>query len=128
MSSIVSDISYVQETKRGRPESHVWDHFIKQSLGSGHYSAKCHYCASSWSKGRPETLKAHLALYCSQMPLNIKSEFMELLASGNTSANRKQKENSNDSSAIIDIDKKNKIDQALIRFFICCGIPFSIVD
>src|SRR5947208_11905073 len=111
MNSVISDRPDIRVAKSGRPESHAWDHFTKQSLGSGHYSAKCHYCASSWSRGRPETLKAHLALYCSQVPLNIKSEFMELLASGNTSANRKQKENSNDSSDVIDIDKKNKIYQ-----------------
>ncbi|RIB00051.1 hypothetical protein C2G38_2235835 [Gigaspora rosea] len=27
----------------------------------------------------------------------------------------------------IETSKKNRIDQALIRFFICCGIPFSAV-
>jgi|ERR1700722_1415728 hypothetical protein len=121
MSSVVTDTP-----KRGRPESYVWDHFIKESLGSGHYSAKCHYCSSSWSRGKPETLKSHLALYCSQVPLNIKTEYMEILALGNTSTNRKT--NSNNSSAEIDINQKEKIDQALIRFFVCCGIPFSVVD
>lgn len=114
--------------KRGRPESHVWDHFTKESLGSGHYSAKCHYCATSWSKGKPETLKSHLALYCNHVPLNTKTEYMEMLARGNTSVNRKQQTSSNNSSAEIDIDKKDKIDQSLVRWFVCCGIPFSIVD
>ena len=127
MSTVVSDTSDIQETKRGRPESRVWDHFTKASLGSGHYSAKCHYCSASWPKGRPETLKSHLALYCDQAPLNIKAEYMELLASGNTSANRKQT-NSDNSSIEIDTNRKDKIDQALIRFFVCCGIPFSVVD
>ncbi|EXX61721.1 uncharacterized protein OCT59_025798 [Rhizophagus irregularis] len=40
--------------------------------------------------------------------------------------NRKQKTDS-DSSVELTADKKDKIDQALIRFFICCGIPFSTV-
>ncbi|GBC48407.2 ribonuclease H-like domain-containing protein [Rhizophagus irregularis DAOM 181602=DAOM 197198] len=40
--------------------------------------------------------------------------------------NRKQKTDS-DSSAELTADRKDKIDQALIRFFICCGIPFSTV-
>ena len=73
MSTVVSDTSDIQETKRGWPESRVWDHFTKASLGSGHYSAKCHYCFASWPKGRPETLKSHLTLYCDQASLNIKA-------------------------------------------------------
>src|SRR2546421_12108088 len=98
MNSEISDTPDIREAKRSHSESHAWDHFTKQPLGSGHYSAKCHYCAASWSKGRPETLKSHLALYCSQVPLKIKTEFMELLAMRNTSVNRQQQTNSNDSS------------------------------
>jgi len=128
MNSVISDRPDIRVAKRGQPESHAWDHFTKESLGSGHYSAKCHYCATSWSKGRPETLKAHLALYCSQVPLNIKAEYMEMLAVGNTSVNRQQQSNSNDSSTELDINQTDKIDQALVRFFVCCGIPFSTVD
>jgi len=116
MNSVISDRPDIRVAKRGRPESHAWDHFTKESLGSGHYSAKCHYCATSWSKGRPETLKAHLALYCSQVPLNIKAEYMEMLAVGNTSVNRQQQSNSNDSSTELDINQTDKIDQALVRF------------
>jgi hypothetical protein len=48
---------------------------------------------------------------------------MELLA-----RNVRKKNNSDESSAELDTDKKEKIDQALIRFFICCGIPFSVVN
>ena len=59
MSSVISDTSDIQKVKRGRKESHVWDHFTKESLGSGHYSAKCHYCTQTWSKGKSEVLKEH---------------------------------------------------------------------
>src|ERR1044072_1561852 len=129
MNSVISDTPDIQETKRrGQPKSRVWDHFTKVSLGSGHYSAKCHYCAALWSKGKPETLKSHLALHCNQVPLNIKAEYMEILAIGNTSANRKQQTSSSDSSAELDINQADKIDQALVHFFVCCEIPFSIVD
>ena len=128
MSSVISNTSDIQEAKRSQPESHVWDHFTKESLGSGHYSAKCHYCVTAWSRGRPEILKAHLALYCSQVLLNIKAEYIEMLATGNTSVNRQQQTKSNDSSAELDINQADKIDQALVRFFVCCGIPFSTVD
>ena len=48
MESIISDSldnQNTREARRGRKESHVWDHFIKEPLGSGHYTAKCHYYA-----------------------------------------------------------------------------------
>ena len=79
MSSTVSDIQDNQsigETNRGRKASQVWDHFFKELLGSGHYSAKCNYCAQTWSRGRPDILKSHLALYCQGVPLSIKTEYM----------------------------------------------------
>ncbi|EXX61302.1 hypothetical protein RirG_172460 [Rhizophagus irregularis DAOM 197198w] len=120
--------STVSEVKRGRKESHVWDHYIKEPLDSGHYTAKCHYCIQTWSRGRPEILKSHLALYCKEVPLAIKSEYMEMLAIGSTSTNRKQKLDTDSSAAEIDADKKDRIDQALIRYFVCCGIPFSTVN
>jgi hypothetical protein len=68
-------------------------------------------------------LKGHLALHCTEVPLNVKTEFMELLA-----RDVRKKNNSDESSAELDTDKKEKIDQALIRFFICCGIPFLVVN
>ena len=130
MSSTVSDIQDNQsigETNRGRKASQVWDHFFKESLGSGHYSAKCNYCAQTWSRGRPDILKSHLALYCQGVPLSIKIEYMKMLATGSTSMNRKQKADT-DPLVEIDINRKDKIDQALIRYFVCCGIPFSTVN
>ncbi|GBC46360.2 ribonuclease H-like domain-containing protein [Rhizophagus irregularis DAOM 181602=DAOM 197198] len=121
------DNQNIREVRRGRKESHVWDHYFKEPLGSEHYTARCHYCNQNWSRGKPEILKSHLALYCKDVPLYIKTEYMEMLAVGTTSTmNRKQKTDS-DSSAELTVDRKDKIDQALIRFFICCGIPFSTV-
>ncbi|POG72040.1 ribonuclease H-like domain-containing protein [Rhizophagus irregularis DAOM 181602=DAOM 197198] len=121
------DNQNIREVSRGRKESHVWDHYFKEPLGSVHYTARCHYCNQNWSRGKPEILKSHLALYCKDVPLYIKTEYMEMLAVGTTSTmNRKQKTDS-DSSAELTVDRKDKIDQALIRFFICCGIPFSTV-
>jgi hypothetical protein len=130
MSSVASDTTSdtrnTGEVKRGHKESPVWDHFTKESIGSGHYSAKCHYCAHTWSRGRPEILKSHLALYCNEAPLNVKLEHMEMLATSNTSTNRRQ---NSDTSSLTEVDSRrsDKIDQALIRFFVCCGIPFSTV-
>jgi hypothetical protein len=130
MTSTVSDSfdnQNTREARRGHKESHVWDHFFKEPLGSRYYTAKCHYCNQIWSRRKPEILKSHLALYCKKVPLSIKTEYMEMLAVGTTSTNRRQKSDT-DSSAELTADKKDKIDQALIRFFVCCGILFLTVN
>ncbi|GBC26306.2 ribonuclease H-like domain-containing protein [Rhizophagus irregularis DAOM 181602=DAOM 197198] len=117
----------IREVRRVRKELHDWDHYFKEPLSSEHYKARCHYCNQNWFKEKPEILKSHLALYCKDVPLYIKTEYMEMLAVGTTfTMNRKQKTDS-DSSAELTADRKDKIDQALIRFFICCGIPFSTI-
>ena len=50
-----------------------------------------------------------------------------MLATGSTFMSRKQKADT-DPSAEIDINRKDKIDQALIRYFVCCEISFSTVN
>ena len=114
MSSAVSDTTSegqsTGEVERGRKESPVWEHFIKEPIGSGHYSAKCYYCAQTWSKGRPEMLKSHLALYCNEAPLNIKLEYMEMLATRSTPNDRRQDPNS-DSLTEVESRRSDKIDK-----------------
>ena len=132
MSSVINDNQNINVNdnqnveRRGHKESQVWDHFYKDSLGSGHYTAKCNFCAKNWTRGRLEILKAHLALYCPNVTLNVKAEYMEILAIESTSANRKKSDT--DSSEIIDVNTSDSIDQALIQYFVVCGISFSTVD
>jgi hypothetical protein len=114
-----------RKIRRGHKESHVWDHYFKEPLGSGHYTARCHYCNQNWFRGKPEILKSHVVLYCKEVPLFAKMEYMEMMAIGTTSMNRKQKSDSDSSAELTVGTRKENIDQALIRFFICCGIPFS---
>ncbi|CAH1770063.1 14398_t:CDS:1, partial [Entrophospora sp. SA101] len=110
-----------QTNKRGCKESIVWEHFFKETIGDGHFSAKCHYCAEAWSRGKPEFLKGHLALHCSAVPTNIKLEYMQILIEQPLSSNKTQKINSSnpsitnyfDSSAEVDASKRERINQAL---------------
>src|ERR1700752_3889468 len=98
MSDTVSENSS-KKTKRGRKEDDVWDHFTKESIGEGHYSAVCSYCSEKWSKGRPNELKSHLALYCDGVPNDIKIEYLEILAT--ISSNKKLKKNDGSSGKLI---------------------------
>ncbi|RIB28524.1 hypothetical protein C2G38_1459893 [Gigaspora rosea] len=83
MSDTVSE-NTSKKTKRGRKEANVWDHFNKEPVGDGHYSASCSYCTEKWNRGRPEDLKAHLALFCNSISQDIKIEYLEILATENS--------------------------------------------
>ncbi|RGB23170.1 hypothetical protein C1646_774913 [Rhizophagus diaphanus] len=127
MSLVVSDTTSDRKVKRDRKESPVWDHFIKESIDSDHYSVKCNYCAQIWSRGRPEILKLHLALHCNEALLNVKLKHIGILITSSASTNRRQISDTN-SSTEISFCRSDNIDQALIQFFVCYGIPFSTVD
>ncbi|CAG8802903.1 16883_t:CDS:1, partial [Gigaspora rosea] len=47
--------------------------------------------AEKWSRGRPDDLKAHLALYCDAISQDIKLEYLEILATVNSDKKLKNK-------------------------------------
>ncbi|CAG8526092.1 17921_t:CDS:2, partial [Gigaspora rosea] len=77
---------------------------------SVHYSAKCNYCSETWSRGRPEDLKSHLALFCNVIPQDIKLEYLEILASINSSKKIKKYDSSSDKLVSDYYDPATKIE------------------
>ena len=90
MSDTVSE-NTSKKTKRGRKEANVWDHFNKEPVGDGHYSATCSYCTEKWNRRRPDDLKAHLALFCNSISQDIKMEYLEILSTENSAKKTKKK-------------------------------------
>uniref|UniRef100_U9U7U4 Uncharacterized protein n=1 Tax=Rhizophagus irregularis (strain DAOM 181602 / DAOM 197198 / MUCL 43194) TaxID=747089 RepID=U9U7U4_RHIID len=70
-------------------------------------------------------MKSHLALRCSKVPHNIKIEYLRMISNEEVSEQSISKINKTDNSGNIDF---TRADKSLVRFFICCGIPFSVVD
>ncbi|CAJ0831095.1 12181_t:CDS:2, partial [Entrophospora sp. SA101] len=83
---------------------------MSKTIGDGHFSAKCHYCAEAWSRGKPELLKEHLVLHCSAVPTNVKLEYMQILIEQSSSSNKIQKINSSNPSITNYIDSSVEID------------------
>ncbi|CAJ0824730.1 17461_t:CDS:2, partial [Entrophospora sp. SA101] len=83
---------------------------MSKTIGDGHFSAKCHYCAEAWSRGKPELLKEHLALHCSAVSTNVKLEYMQILIEQSSSSNKIQKINSSNPSITNYIDSSVEID------------------
>jgi hypothetical protein len=108
----------------GKRRDKVWDFFnIVNVQNNPHKGAVCKFCAQSWKRGKPNEMKSHLALRCPNVNYDVKVEYLHMISN----------EKISNQQAIQQQPKKNAIDttktnNALVRFFVCCGIPFAIVD
>lgn len=75
-------------------------------------------------------MKSHLALRCPSVPHNVKVEYLHMIKSDDVSSQQsiQKQQPKSDNSDKIDELKIENANKALIRLFVCCGIPFSIVD
>lgn len=128
----------------GRPQSEVWKHFEKKPLKSvGHYSAKCTYCAKYWPRGTPNELETHLANDCKAASEYIRSFYLGVVSARNfgneaslSNSNKKRKTQNSEQreitewceSTTLPSSKIASITRALLRAFVCCGIPFSVIQ
>ncbi|CAJ0867051.1 2135_t:CDS:2 [Entrophospora sp. SA101] len=139
----------------GRPSSDVWQYFEKNtSKSKGHYTAKCRYCLKFWRRGIPDKLEAHLALKCEKVDREISQIYLKKLAtknsvsdvesedkmsistatnSRNSSSSKKKRKTNNNLHSYYEntncnIEQKQKLDQALLRAFVVCGIPWNVVS
>jgi hypothetical protein len=71
-------------------------------------------------------MKAHLALKCSMVNHNVKLEYLRMISNEDISDQTIQNQFNNDNDN--NIADTARINKALIRLFVCCGIPFSVVD
>ena len=71
-------------------------------------------------------MKAHLALKCPLVNHNVKLEHLRMIS--NEDILEQTIQNQSDDNNDNNIADTAKINKALIRLFVCCGIPFSIVD
>ena len=143
LKSRIKKMSSPNEKKQGgRPQSEVWQHFERIPLKSaGHFSAKCTYCEKYWSRGTPNELEVHLANNCKEAPEPIRSYYLDAVCARSFEkedafSNKKRKtQNSNQreltewyDSTTLPTSKISSITRSLARAFICCGIPFSIIQ
>ncbi|CAJ0748441.1 7948_t:CDS:2, partial [Entrophospora sp. SA101] len=100
--------------KIGRPRKPIWQHFTE--IGSTNNNnnnkqpgAKCNYCGQQWARGKSSDMISHIALSCTKPPPpDIRIKFQ----------NKKTITN----------EKQLRCSYALTKFFVCCGIPFWVVE
>lgn len=117
--------------KGGKKKDKVWEYFnIVDVPNNPHKGAVCKFCSTTWKRGKPQEMKSHLALKCPNVTYNVKMEYLYAISSSedsnsiqpSTTSSSKYKKDDNN---VPDFAKAHK---ALTRFFVCCGIPFTVVD
>src|SRR6266536_368859 len=115
--------------RAGKKKDKVWEYFnIVDIPNNSHKGAVCKFCSTSWKRGKPNEMKSHLALRCLRVTYNVKIEYLQVTSSNEDSSSTQLTTGTNykkDDNNIPDFAKAHK---ALTRFFVCCGIPFSVVD
>ncbi|EXX54245.1 hypothetical protein RirG_236360 [Rhizophagus irregularis DAOM 197198w] len=108
---------HFEPKKPGKKKNGVWNYFIEEeSRKGGHLACVCIYCGDAWNRGRIPDMMAHLALQC-------ENDLDEEIASG-----IQPKITSKLQKSSIDPGQRNLYNKALTRFFVCYGVPFSIVE
>ena len=120
----------------GRPLGVIWNHFRKgESVGPGKFKAECKYCSSKWNRGETPVLEEHLANHCPNAPTFVLREYMAKVGTRINTSNKKRKSeigqtNITDFHDLSELpeSRTNRINRALIKFFVCCGVSFRIVE
>lgn len=120
-----------------RTSNAVWDHFEKSSERKKtgeqqqHFIATCKYCKTSLS-GQPQRMKNHLSKICSDVPPEVKQQYLNLEKTQKIS-NDNDDNNKNTNDDINNDDnnnneKKKEIDITIARAFYASGIPLATIE
>lgn len=120
---------------RGRPRAMIWNFFIEGSDQSdGHRSATCSACNTTWQRGKASSMERHILVDCKKVTSEVKEAVRYMIESRekiglnrNADDDKKTLEEFFDSQILSD-EKKARIDLALIKVFVCCGLSWRIVE
>ena len=137
MSSKLADSSVSRKHKGGRPPSDIWDDINKgASVGSGKFAAFCKYCNTTWPRGEVSRLEEHLSNHCQGVPAIVVRKYMtKVIERQERSKKRKISGQQSSQSTMDDYHDSTELNEsrytrincALVKFFIACGISFRIV-
>ncbi len=130
--------------KVGRPRKPIWKHFTEiggsnDNSNNKRPGAKCNYCGQQWARGKSSEMVSHIALSCTKPPPpDVRVKFQDMLQSNelseddeddNLKTKRKQTKifDHLEKKAITN-EKQLRCSRALTKFFVCCGVPFWVVE
>src|SRR6266498_3656708 len=112
----------LENKNAGRPFTDIWK-YIKRgsSCGNGHYGGICKFCNKNWIRAKPSSLRVHIANHCTGKDLlgEVRSHFITILVISMIIFKKKEK---------LSTSRVEEIDSGVIKTFICCNIPFSVIE
>ena len=134
MTSILN--SEKNKNKGGRPLNSIWEDINRgNSIGSGKFQVTCKYCSYFWPRGDVSRLEEHLANHCSEAPPAIIRKYLNQILEREDKVAKKRKfvgpnqrtmTEYHDSMKIPDT-RVTRINRALAKVFVACGMSFRIV-
>ncbi|GET56424.1 ribonuclease H-like domain-containing protein [Rhizophagus irregularis DAOM 181602=DAOM 197198] len=128
----------ITKNRGGRPPNSIWEDINKgEAVGSGKFAASCKYCKNTWSRGEVSKLEEHLSNHCPDAPAAVVRRYMtkvmERQDKSKSSKKRKYSEGQSNMDDYHDSTELNeqrctRINRALVKFFIACGIAFRVVE
>ncbi|RHZ62588.1 hypothetical protein Glove_339g12 [Diversispora epigaea] len=118
----------------------VWKYFIQDNdQRNGHYSATCYHCDTTWARGKPTVMKAHLANICKSCPEDISKYWRDKLAEQTINYTRTSKQSNLphnqatitqhfSSNQPLPLQVNSRLDKSLIKMWIITGVPFEIIE
>ncbi|CAG8779490.1 5049_t:CDS:2, partial [Racocetra fulgida] len=96
--------------------------------------AKCKYCPASWTRGRVQDIRTHLAMKCKVL-CDLQNKDNPTLSGSQSVTLKKRKQNSTlyidayfNAKEAIDKDKETRANKSLIKWIVCSGISFLAFD
>ncbi|GET66223.1 ribonuclease H-like domain-containing protein [Rhizophagus irregularis DAOM 181602=DAOM 197198] len=138
MTDHIEDSPIKKKNRGGRPPNSIWEDINKgEAVGSGKFAASCKYCKNTWSHGEVSKLEEHLSNHCPDAPAAVVRRYMtkvmERQDKSKSSKKRKYSEGQSNMDDYHDSTELNeqrctRINHALVKFFIACGIAFRVVE
>ena len=129
--------------KNGRcPKKPIWRFFEQgDEVDKGHYVATCLACNQTFRPGRTAIMEKHIINNCNKVDHSIREAVKYMVEmreepSNSTSTKRKSSQIENDQTTLANFyesselgsGRKGVIDVALIKAFVCCGLPWSLIE
>jgi len=126
----------------GRPKKPIWRFFEQgDEIDKGHYIATCLACKQSFRPGKATTMEKHIISNCSQVEKSIREAVIYMVKARESSresffSSNKRKAENHDQTTLekfyenseLSKERKEEIDIALIKAFVCCGLPWHLVE
>ena len=125
----------------GRPKKPIWKFFEQgEEIDKGHYAATCLACKHTFRPGKTTTMEKHIISNCQKVDHSIRQAVLHMVETREMNeislSSGVKRQNSDDQTTLenfyensdLSKERKENIDIALIKAFVCCGLSWRLVE